>query len=229
MRVSILVGRGVGVALVAASLGCATGETGAVAGAAKPGTAGAARASAELTPEGLRKVEGGPFEHEYLKPGTSLASYKQILLDPVGLAYTKGDAPQRKIDPEDLEKMRSAFQKEVAAELTGAGYALATAPGPDVLRIQAEAVDLKLHPPRGGLELDPDATDYALSSESAIVVATLRDSESGEILARVAQTERSSGRDMEVSDQLSTWNDIRELFRRWATLLREMLDQARRR
>lgn len=222
MRVRWLGRRGAAIAscagLAAASLACATGGT----------PAGAARPSGELTPDGLQRVQWGVFEHEFVKPGTHLAGYQKFLLDPVGLAYTKGDAPQRKIDPKDFEKLRSVFQEEVAAALAGSAYSLATAPGPDVLRVQAEAVDLKLDPPREGFGLDPDSTTWALSSEAALVVATLRDSESGEVLARIAQPERASSGQFERQDEVSFWSDVRELFRHWAILLRQMLDETRR-
>ena len=213
--------------LAAASFACATAGTGG--GGAQPQGARATPAGLQKSPQvthnGLQQVQG-VFEHEFVKPGTSLAGYRRILLDPVGLAYTKGDTPQRKIAPQDFEQMRAIFQEEVGKQLASGGYQLATTPGPDVLRVQAEAVDLKLNPPQFG---DPNSTDYALTSESAIVVATLRDSESGEILARVAQPEQPGAGQMEISDPFGFWSQIRELFRRWAVLLLQMVEEARHR
>ena len=108
------------------------------------------------------------------------------------------------------------------------GYRIVTAPGRDVLRVTAELIDLIVRVPtqqtggRGGV---------ATRSYGAVtLVLEVRDSQSGEIIARAADrqdpTGGGAGDFAEVRPSLVR-SDTQRLFRYWADLLRERLDELR--
>jgi hypothetical protein len=103
------------------------------------------------TPDGLVLVSGGPFAHEWARPGGDLSGYRRILLDPVEVTYTKGQE-HGPIAPDDLQRLRFFFRRAVEKKV-GARYPLVTEPAPDVLRLRARVVDLQFRVTMG--EIDP--------------------------------------------------------------------------
>ena len=177
---------------------------------------------AVVTHDGLHKVDWGDFEHEFQKPGASLASYKKIMLDPMVVTYTKGHAPKVAVPQEDIERMRKYWREAVSAHLTRGGFEIASASGSDVLRVEASAINLELVPPRAPIGR---SRTYTFNFDSVVIVANLRDSESGEILYRVAEPEAPSN-SVEVSNSTDFRADMQEIFSQWAATLVRMLTKA---
>ncbi len=195
---------------------------------------------AEVTVDGLYRVDNSVMARAYMKPGWDLRGYTAMMIDPVTVSY-QTDPGTRRTDPggagpqnfalsdAQMANFKSFFQEAVEDALTeDGGYRIANNPGPDVLRITAELMDLIIAVPTQ--ESGSNTNRVARSSGAVTLVMEIRDSQSGEIIARVADRQdpsaSGSGNMVRVSPQ-AVRADMRRLFERWATLLRERLDDLR--
>jgi len=195
--------------------------------------------AAEVTTDGLVRVDNPVVAVAYRKPDIDLTPYTRFMLDPVEVAYQKDPGNVRRsgtgigdenfaLTPSQMESLRGRFQEAVIEALTGDdGYELTTEPGPDVLRITAALIDLVVRVPT---EMSGRQDVYTRSYGLVTLILELRDSQSGEILVR-AGDRRDPTRD--TSSSLASVNpamvrsDTNRLFRHWADLLRERLDAFR--
>jgi len=195
---------------------------------------------AEVTADGLYRMDNSLVALAWMKPDIDLRGYNAIMLDPVTVAYQKDPGSRRTatsigvgtpnfaLSPSQMENLKSWFQEVVADVLTeDDGYRIVDTPGPDVLRISADLIDLIVRVPtqpragRGRLF----TTSYAVVT----LIVEVRDSESGEILARAADRRDPTTGGGELVEVSSTFvrSDVRRLFRYWAGIMRERLDQLR--
>jgi hypothetical protein len=119
------------------------------------------------------------------------------------------------------------FRAAFTSELEQGGYAIAGAPAADVLRVKASVVDLDFAPASAATAGVAGA--YVVSIADISLLAELRDSQSGAVIARVI--DRKRGRDMgnlQMASEASASKDAVRAFGTWAGLLREALDEARR-
>lgn len=191
---------------------------------------------AEVTVDGLVRVDNAVVPVAYRKPDMDLTPYTRFMLDPVEIAYQKDPGNRRRsgmgggernfaLSPRQMENLRNMFQEAVIEALTeDDGYELTTEPGPDVLRVTAALIDLVVAVPT---EMVGRQEVYAQSYGLVSLILELRDSESGEILVRAADrrdpTAMVDVRMSRVSPGLVR-ADTERLFRHWADLLRERLD-----
>jgi hypothetical protein len=195
---------------------------------------------AEVTIDGLVRVDNAVVPVVYVKPDMDLTPYTRFMLDPVEVAYQKDPGSTRQsgpgggqgnfaLTPRQMEEFRNSFQEAVIEALTrGNGYELTTEPGPDVLRITASLVDLVVNVPTE--RTAGRQTTYTRSYGLVSLIVELRDSQSGEILLRAGDrrdpTRNTDNRLAEVSPAFVR-ADTQRLFRHWADLLRERLDAIR--
>ncbi len=194
--------------------------------------------NAEVTVDGLYRVDNSLAALAWMKPDMDLRAYTAIMIDPVAVAYQRD--PQGRTRPggsndnfalsrTQMENLKSWFREAVVEALSGDGaYRIVDAPGPDVLRITVELIDLIVRIPTqqvGGL-----SRGFTRSYGEVTAVLEARDSQSGEILARAADrrdpTSNASQEMVEVRAS-SVRSDTRRLFAFWAGLLRQRLDQLR--
>lgn len=195
--------------------------------------------SAETTVDGLVRVDNSVVPVAYMKPDLDLSGYTRFMLDPVEVAYQKDPGNQRRsaggigqqnfaLTPRQMENFRGWFEEAVVETLTeNDGYELVTEPAPDVLRVTASLIDLVVTIPT---ETAGRQDTYTRSYLMVSLVLELRDSQSGEILARAGDrrdpTRNTDIRMAQVSPALVK-ADTEALFRYWAGLLRERLDALR--
>jgi hypothetical protein len=108
----------------------------------------------------------------------------------------------------------------------GEGYALAEGPGPDVLEVRASLVNLDITAP----EVRDAAIrrNFVLSAGEATLVAELRDSQTGTVLARVVdRREMRRYTDLQLATSITNSADAADLVATWSRLLRRQLDSAK--
>ncbi len=195
---------------------------------------------AEVTVDGLHRVDNSLVALAYMKPDMDLRGYTALMLDPVSVAYQKdpqgrrrsglvgGGSPNFALSPSQMENLASWFQEAVVEAFAGdGGYRIVDTPGPDVLRITAELLNLIVRIPTQA-SVGRGRTFVSSYGEVTLVVE-VRDSESGEILARAADRmdpTRNTGNLVEVSTTFVR-SDVRRLFGYWARIMRERLDDLR--
>lgn len=210
-----------GVALIAASMCSMVSAAGAHAREQPP----------TVSHDGLKLTSSKNVALLYVREGATLAAYRKVMLDPVEVAFDKyWSKDRRDIREDERERIRTGlaqeFYKVFRQELEESGYEVVTTGGPDVLRVSAAIVDLYVTAPdvtRAG-----HTRTYAVSAGRMTLIAELRDTESGAILARVAdRKEASNFNTLTWTTRASNTADARQILRSWAGALRKGLDAAR--
>ena len=125
-----------------------------------------------------------------------------------------------------MNDFKRYFQEAVVEALSrDDGYRIVDAPGPDVLRITAELIDLIVRIPTQRTAVR--GSTFTRSYGEVTLVLEARDSQSGEILARAAERRDPTTGDMVEVQRTSVIADVRRLFQYWAGIVRERLDELR--
>ncbi len=192
--------------------------------------------TAERSMDGLYPVDNSVLQYAEAKRELDLARYDAFILGPVEVAYQKDPTPRSPGSPEanfaltsrQMQTLKETFREEIERALTeDDGYALVTEPGPNVLRLDAFLIDLVVR-------FDTEATAgrnraFTDSYGEVTMILELHDSQSGEILARVADRRDPTRSTYELVEVRPTFvrSDVTSMFRHWGTTLRERLDAVR--
>ena len=189
-----------------------------------------------LSHDGLKQINVKDLELVYARPGATLTGYGQFMLDPIYVAFRKDWNPTRpgsniKLGSGDREAIRTKVGKlvgeEFVKELQGKGnYKIATAAGPDVLRVKVSVVNLYVNSPDTG---SAGVLTGTVSAGDMTLYLELFDSETGEVLARVVDRRagRSAGDRLTISNRVENAAQAQEIASGWARILRNALDKAR--
>ncbi len=191
---------------------------------------------AEVTYDGLYRVDNAAFEHAYIDPEADWARYDRIL--PGGAQFefravkkASGTYRARAADTNFYvdEKNRARLEEEVTAvfaEEVGRSerFSVADAPGPNVLVVRGGLTDIVSNVPP---EYVGRSEVFLSSVGEATLVLEVIDSMSGDVLFRAADrraAERAGGTTPIRSTPATNWAEVRRLARRWGSRLRQGLD-----
>lgn len=182
--------------------------------------------------DGLKLVPNKNVALVYIREGATLAGYSKVMIDPVQVAFDKSwSRDRRDIREDERERIRTELADEFREVFTevleeGDSYQIVDTVGPEVLRVTAAIIDLYVTAP----DVDRAGRNktYTVSAGRMTLVAELRDTESGAILARVAdRKEASNYNTFTWTTRASNTADARRILRSWAGALRKGLDSAR--
>jgi len=187
------------------------------------------QAPAKPDPDGLLSVRSGRLDQLYLRPGSDIAGYRKVVLDPVAVELSSDWMKQQhgnnyRIQPtypryKDAGQVTRETAESVSASLArafrAAGFEIVEAPGPGVMRVTAKVNELYINAPDivspgYARNITRDAGEATLSLEA-------RDAVDGKMLARLRHhaIARETPRANLASDPANTlWMDT--LFSRWA-------------
>jgi hypothetical protein len=186
--------------------------------------------------DGLVEVKAKKMDAAYLLPGADFRPYTKVIVDPTQVAFRKdwirsqNDRRDlsRNVSQEDADKIlaaaRSNFDDIFAEAFTKAGYAVVTAPGPDVLRISTAVVNLYVNAP----DIMTAGRSYSFTAEAgeATLVLETRDSQTGALMARVLDRRETRGTGtMQMSTSTSNLSEFRSLFKQWAGIAVKGMDE----
>ena len=181
---------------------------------------------AKVTADGLHRIKApaGVGAAVFVKPGADLREYRQLLLDPVKIRYRR--APEgRLLDAKKMALLERYFREALEGELRKtSGYSMTSQPGPDVLRVSADIVDLEVTAPEQPIQND---TTFVQSGGQMTLLLELSDSLSKEALLRAAErraVQNPSG-SMYATSATSNLAGARLRFRHWSVLLRQWLER----
>jgi hypothetical protein len=185
--------------------------------------------AAEVTDDGLHRVDGGTFDRAWVKPGFDLDGYDKILLQPIDMSFREVKDPGARrsvndfpIDEKQRQALREMFEEAFVAELgTSKRFALTSQPGPGVLEIRSALIDIVSHVPE---EPIGRGATFLKSLGEATLVIELRDAETQEILGRIADRRAAERTFPTRSNEVSNRADVRRATQQWANLLRRRLD-----
>jgi len=183
----------------------------------------AATAAPPETWDGLeyRKTKG--LDAVYVRPGVKFKAYRNLVLDPVQVAFDKNWDPNRdargasgRLSATDLQKIRddmaSEFLRIFGKELAAAGYDVVAKPTDDTLVVAAGLADVYINAPD---TMTAGRTyTYTMNAGRMTLVMELRDGPTGQLLARVI--DRHVGRETGYA-QLTTGVSNSAEFRRAVT------------
>ena len=184
------------------------------------------------TGDGLHRVRSNRVGAAFLKPGARFAGYDALLIDPVRVSQKTEPRPPRgsvALDSAAMERVKRIFRRCLDRELVQSdAYSVASVPGPGVLRISGQIVDLVVDalPDRvGERNFVPDTGEMTLALD-------VRDSLTGEPLARVLDRRaiRPAGAGLGAlyqSSNVRNWGAMEDVLCDWASILREGLDELR--
>lgn len=191
----------------------------------------------ELTVDGLRRWPGSGFAEVWVRPGVDLTPYSKILLKPVFVSYKR--PPRRMsgsmtrgnfaLNSRQMEIFKSYLTDIFISEFEKSPiYRVVKEPGLDVLEVDPSIIDLVVNAPAQSAGRD---RYYATSTADMTLLMELRDSETGELLARIAdrrlaKSPHSVGLNrVYYSNPVSNSQAVRSTFRRWARILVNELDR----
>jgi hypothetical protein len=150
----------------------------------------------ERTSDGLERVPSSGVDAVHVRPDVDLALYGSLLLEPVEVAFDRSWDP-RDFGPwglgaDEVARIRAelaALAGETFARRLGhAGYALAGAPGPGVLRVRVSLVDVYVNAPE---PLEPSRRTLVFEFGRMTLNAELSDAVTGQALARLSDRMQS--------------------------------------
>ena len=184
--------------------------------------------------DGLVRQPNTRLDAVFLRPDAEIPSYTSIILAPASVQFARnwdpnrgGRSMSRRLDTGDVVAIKDGLSSMVGdifrEELAAGGYQVVTEPGPDTLLVIPAIVDLYITAP-DTMSAGRGRT-YTASSGRMTLVLELRDSVTGETLARVVDSQ--SGRNtgvMTISNRMTNTADARRIIRIWAQALRTGLD-----
>ena len=195
--------------------------------------------NADTSHDGLVRMTGSALQAIWVKPGADVRHYSRLLIGDVRMAYKRpprsGGSSRRRgnfpLDRSQVERVEAALRDALTEEIEQSeSWSMAEEPGDDVLLIEPSLIDLVVNVPPNQ---QPRQNVYTTSVGEATLVLEVRDSQTGEILARVA--DRSQARAPGASSQQLVWSNpvtnasaVRSTFRRWASIFMARLDTAHR-
>jgi hypothetical protein len=184
--------------------------------------------------DGLVQRRSSSVDLLYVRPEASLAGYKRVRLAPLQVAFDRNWNPNatrrgaNRLTSADFERIRTTlaetFATTAASELARGGYNVVTEAGEDVLDVTPFIVNLVITAPD---TMTPGVRTFTANAGRMTLVAELRDSETGQILARVVDNQRArSTGTFQLATSVSNVGAARQIIARWASILRRELDAA---
>jgi len=184
--------------------------------------------------DGLVRQPNTRLDAVFLRPDAEIPSYTSIILAPATVQFARNWDPNRggrnmsrRLDAGDItaikESLATMLGDTFREELAAGGYQVVTEPGPDTLLVIPAIVDLYITAP--DTMTAGRSRTYTANSGRMTLVLELRDSVTGETLARVVDGQ--SGRNigiMTITNRTTNTADARRAIRTWAQALRNGLD-----
>ena len=197
-----------------------------------------AQGQGDVSFDGLVQVDLTEFKLVYVDPDIDFSVYNKFIPGPATFEFravkrTSPSAARRSnttefwISDSDKQKLEDIVSSVSADELAKSEvFTEVSEPGPDTLIIRGALHDIVSQVP-------PDIVgrgEIWLSSvgEATLIIEAL-DSLSGEVIYRAIERRAAQrpGRQMVVSNTVTTWQEVRRLARLWASRLREAMDSVK--
>ena len=188
------------------------------------------------TDNGLPRVADKQLDAVYWQPGADLSGYTKIILDPSDVSFRDGwqrdqnaerRSPSSWVKDEDMDRIRTqlaeqvneVFTKELSAD---GGFAIVTEPGPDVLRVTPEILDLDVYAPD---VMEPSRTrTFVREAGRMTIQLDVADAATGQPIGRIIDNrEARDNGTLRNANSVTNRFEANKMLRRWATILRDRL------
>lgn len=165
----------------------------------------------------FRRNPDAVIEAAYVATDADFSRYSRLSGAEMGIFFPAGST----IPADDLDRIRSTFRTAFLGRL--GDYDVVPDPGPDVMRVEASLIDLRSANYADIPSLRREIQDIATPG-SLIFLMELKDSMSGRVLARAADSSRNPNIGVDRLDA-TEWQEVEAAADFWATLFRRFLDQ----
>ena len=171
--------------------------------------------------QAFKRVENAQIDASYVAVGADFGKYDRLGAKEMGIYFP----PHAEPSAEDQQRARDIFREAFLEQLVGYEVALG-ATGPTTLQVQASLIDFTNARPADIMRVGPQIRDF-VKPGSIIFLMELRDSMSGEVLARAVDSADLSI--LSGSPDIPTdWDALEITAQRWASLFRVFLDESLR-
>ena len=160
-------------------------------------------------------AKGAEVESAQIATDADFGRYDRLQAEEMGIFFPAGSASTQG----DLRRIRQIFRTAFIAELQG--YAIVQESGPSTMNVQASLIDLRNAQAGSIPQLRTGLEDVAKSG-SLVFLMEMRDSETGRVLARAADS--ASAPTFASAGTTTDWSSVEEAAARWASLFRQFLD-----
>ncbi|MFP4209317.1 MAG: DUF3313 family protein [Wenzhouxiangella sp.] len=180
----------------------------------------------------LREVRG--LDEVWVRPGTDFASYENLLIEPVEVAFDPHWDPRRagsrlRLGDDEREEIRTdaaeLFDTTFRRELERSGrFELVDEARASTLIFEPQVIDLVINAPEDRMAIGQVRT-YVSEFGRVTLVGELKDAESGAIVARISDKEIARAiSPLEFTDRFANEREGERVVRQWARALVEQLD-----
>jgi len=193
--------------------------------------------NAEVTADGLVRVEKSVVDAAWVKPDFDLTPYTKLMITSAGVYYKKlkpmkgtqfanrsNGQSEFPVKEENKAKFNEMLKQAFIEELsTLQRYQIVDKAGPDVLDLSGAVIDVESHVPP---YMDtPSVGMYLSSVGAATLIIELRDSQSNELLGRAADRRAAQAPFVINVKAVTGWSDVSLLAQAWASLVRKRLEE----
>lgn len=170
-----------------------------------------------VTTQSFRINKNSNVESSQIAVGADFGKYDRLTAEGMGIFFPEDAAPSK----EDQQRTRQIFRTAFLDELQG--YRIVESKGPTTLEIRPTLIDYRKSSGGDAQHVRRDLRDIA-NPGSLVFLMELVDSESGEVLARAADS--ASVPTFNIGDSTITdWDAVQSAAERWAKLFRNFLDE----
>ena len=179
-------------------------------------------ACATPTTQSFQRVQSSRVDSSYIAVGADFSKYDRLSAEDMGIYFPTNRAPS----VADQQRARQLFREAFLAQL-GDYEVVRSEKGPTTLQVQASLIDFTNALPEDAMSVGREMRDFAKPG-SIIFMMELKDSMSGEVLARAGDSAEIPTFSTS-PDVLTDWDAVDAAAQRWARLFREFLDENLRR
>ena len=165
----------------------------------------------------FNRVPNTAVEYAYINQEADFSQYTKLMSGGLEIYVPEEAEPP---DPADLDRIRGYFRDAFTAAL-GDDYEVVADPGPGVLKVSAQVIDMKMT--AGGAVYEPGGRlrDIVAHGELTFLME-MSDSQTGQVLARAGD----KSTDISAEQGEATWADVQRAAEYWASLFRNWLDNS---
>ena len=156
-------------------------------------------------------VNHAQLDAVFVEHSAALEGYHSVIVDPLSVWFGESNLAQKDLEAH-LEAFRTAYASAFAQTFATRGLQLVENPGPGVLRVHVEIVDLMVNGYSDDQLEWAEQFAFPTAPDHLTLVAELSDASTGAVVVRVADLGRAN-------DGQDVWGSVRESFESWGTSL----------
>ena len=170
-----------------------------------------------VTTQSFKVTDSPNVKAAYLATDADFGKYDRLTAEEMGIYFPEDAAPSA----DDQQRTRQIFREAFLGELTD--YQIVDENGPTTLAVQASLIDFRHASTADATMVRRELRDI-VEPGALLFLMELKDSESGRILARAADS--ASAPAFSSSTATATdWTSVESAADRWAELFRKFLDE----